>query len=84
MAIYLADELECCGCGVTHEDLLEGGGVGVLECSQKCIAECGINFLNLVVLTAFLCMLSDDLLLVKRGFPRWDGGCLTMVGQVDE
>ena len=70
--------------GVTCERVIEGGELGVLKFSQQLIAEYGFDVATLVILTTFLRVLSDELLLVEGGCPRRDGGRSTGVGQADE
>ena len=60
MAIYMDRKVKRRGCGVTREHVLEGGDVGVLECSQQLIAECGVDISTLIVSTTLLHVLSDE------------------------
>ena len=64
--------------------MLEGRKLGVLENSQKLIAGCGVNVLTLVVLTFFIHVLLDYLLLVKGGWPFRNVGCSTRAVRMDE
>ena len=80
----MAEELRRCEHGVICERDLEGGAVGVLECSQQLIAGCGVDVSTLIVLTTLIRVLSDNLLLVEGLCTHRDGGNSTGVVRADK
>ena len=82
--LNMAEEGQRCGSGEARERVIKRGEVHVLKGLDELVAEGIINVTTLIILSMLLCVISDELLIVKGGCIRRDGGRLARVGHSNE